>query len=302
MASQSLILLAALAVLFALGAVLIALARFLPAGQKAQSELWSVYRAEFLIVGAILVPAVLAAWVFTLALLVLALRGQIELVRLFGRPAVSVSTTIVLSAGALLVIMPWLGYAHSLHWPLLLGAIAVAIPAYLLAPAGGRAASVLAHSGSLFFPALCCAAAATLRLDEAGLAWIVTVYAAVEVNDSFALLAGKLFGRRRVLPTLSPGKTLEGFAAGLMGGAAIVIALDIVLLGMPPTAAFALVAVVLVAGIAGDLATSALKRHFRAKDFPSVLKRHGGVLDIYDSFLFAAPAALVFQLFWSAGA
>jgi phosphatidate cytidylyltransferase len=58
--------------------------------------------------------------------------------------------------------------------------------------------------------------------------------------------------------------------------------------------AFALL--VLGAGLAGDLGTSALKRARGVKDFPPVLKRHGGVLDIYDAFLAAMPIAWLFKM------
>jgi phosphatidate cytidylyltransferase len=135
-----------------------------------------------------------------------------------------------------------------------------------------------------------------LRASLDGFLWIFVVFATVEIGDAFALLMGKLFGRSHPFPKLSPRKTTEGLLGGLLLGGIASYALCILLLRLPPDAAAALAVLLLAAGLAGDLLTSALKRARGAKDFPPVLARHGGILDIYDSFLFAAPAAFAFRL------
>ena len=69
---------------FLLGAVVIAVAAATLVGRETASELWAVYRSEFLIVGVLLVPASIGEWAFTLLLLAFAWRGQVEMGALFG--------------------------------------------------------------------------------------------------------------------------------------------------------------------------------------------------------------------------
>ena len=113
----------------------------------------------------------------------------------------------------------------------------------------------------------------------------------VEVFDSFAVLGGKLFGRHLMVPKLSPKKTWEGFgvglAAALLAGAGLSV---ITTLPAPTVMAIALVSTI--AAVAGDLLASAPKRRAGVKDYPVLIKRQGGLLDIYDAWIVAAPAAV----------
>ena len=118
----------------------------------------------------------------------------------------------------------------------------------------------------------------------------------VMVSDAFQYLSGKLFGRRALAPRLSPKKTWEGFAGGILSAA-----LSGALLGWIWTiaatpgspigfvAGLALGAIAGVAGPAGDLGISMLKRQTGLKDAGDFLAGHGGVLDRIDSWLIAVP-------------
>jgi phosphatidate cytidylyltransferase len=118
---------------------------------------------------------------------------------------------------------------------------------------------------------------------------LLTVFGA----DTFAYFAGRLFGRHKLSPTLSPGKTWEGFVAGSLVGIFIsfvalyqdrdhyLVIWQAVVLG---------VAVVL-AAVAGDLFESMLKRDMQVKDTGRLLGGHGGILDRVDALLFASAAA-----------
>jgi phosphatidate cytidylyltransferase len=148
---------------------------------------------------------------------------------------------------------------------------------------------------AFLFPAVLVGVIVALRSGAQGFAWIVFVFAVVEANDSFALLGGKLFGRHRILPRLSPRKTAEGLIVGIVFGAAAGVLLGQHLLGLSLPHSLFLTAGALAAGLAGDLISSALKRSRGKKDFPPVLSAHGGMLDIYDSFLFAAPVVALLR-------
>jgi phosphatidate cytidylyltransferase len=142
---------------------------------------------------------------------------------------------------------------------------------------------------------LALALTAVLRGQENGFLWLFLAQLVVEVNDSFALLLGKLIGKRKILPRLSPGKTLEGLIAGLLAGGGAGFVAAHWLIGLDPATALIATLTALIAGLAGDLALSALKRVHGVKDFRPVASLHGGVLDIYDSLLFAAPALLLLR-------
>ena len=121
--------------------------------------------------------------------------------------------------------------------------------------------------------------------------------AVVWIADSAAYFAGSLWGRRRLFPTVSPGKTVFGTVAGLIAATAtgalfVAVAPEpFVLLGVNPAAVVFIALLVGAGGVAGDLAVSLLKREARVKDTGSLLPGHGGVLDRMDAALVALPIA-----------
>jgi len=280
----------ALAVAFSVGAAVIGLAALSARGRGLVGELWALYRSEFLVVGLVLLPAALGGWAFLAALLALTWRGQIEMARLFDLPAAGPFEYVAMAAGAFIVAT---GTIFGPSWAGLvaLGLLsAVAYHGVWVRP--DRLRFGVAALG-LIFPALFVAQLGALRADEGGFGWLVLVFAVVEINDAFALVFGKLFGRTLIMPRLSPRKTAEGLFAGLICGALGGMLVAHYLLALDWTTAIPMVAVILAAGLIGDLATSALKRRRNKKDFAPVHALHGGLLDIYDSLLFAAPLFLL---------
>lgn len=116
----------------------------------------------------------------------------------------------------------------------------------------------------------------------------------VMVSDTAQYYTGRLCGRRPLAPAISPKKTLEGAAGGLIVGTAIfVIAGTWWLARLPPGIRALLGVAVVASGIAGDLFESLLKRSVGVKDSSSIIPGHGGVLDRVDALLFAAPVYYV---------
>jgi phosphatidate cytidylyltransferase len=110
----------------------------------------------------------------------------------------------------------------------------------------------------------------------------------VEFSDVFQYLWGKLAGRRKIAPQISPNKTWEGF----IGGALSAVAAGTLLWWMTPfkpwqAAAMALVIVLM--GFGGAIVMSAVKRDARVKDYGQLIPGHGGIMDRIDSLCFAAP-------------
>lgn len=112
---------------------------------------------------------------------------------------------------------------------------------------------------------------------------------ATEANDVLQYCCGKLFGRRKILPSVSPNKTWEGFLGGWLLTAALIYGLAPVFTPLQPVHA-AVVAVLLpLAGFAGDVTMSAVKRDLGVKDTSRFIPGHGGMLDRIDSLTFTAP-------------
>jgi len=129
------------------------------------------------------------------------------------------------------------------------------------------------------------------EVPEHGQLAVFTVLLAVFADDTAAYFAGRLLGRHKLAPAISPGKTWEGFVAG---SAAAIFVTWIALYEtgfMDGYRSIVLGAVIAVAAPLGDLFESALKRDAEVKDAGRLLGAHGGMLDRLDAHLFAAVAA-----------
>ena len=130
--------------------------------------------------------------------------------------------------------------------------------------------------------------------------WLLYVFLLVWCADSGAYFVGRKLGRRKMAPNVSPNKSMEGLAGGLVTGLLVVIAISIFklqLTGAPLIAFVALSALTILASVLGDLFESMLKRRAVVKDSGTILPGHGGVLDRIDSLLSATP---IFALgFWA---
>ena len=128
------------------------------------------------------------------------------------------------------------------------------------------------------------AIASWLSLSELAAVTVAYIYIVVAGFDGFSQVTGQILGRRRIAPNISPGKTVEGAAGGLLGALGTAL-LARPLAGLAPLAALQMGVLICLAGLAGDLSASWLKRRARIKDYGRVLPQHGGILDRFDSFL-----------------
>jgi len=114
-------------------------------------------------------------------------------------------------------------------------------------------------------------------------------------SDTGAYYVGRAFGKHKLAPKISPGKTWEGVAGGLIAGLLMAtLAHYWFFRELPLKWTLVLASVMVVLGIVGDLTESALKRSAGAKDAANILPGHGGVLDRLDSLLFNAPVIYYF--------
>ncbi len=134
------------------------------------------------------------------------------------------------------------------------------------------------------------------QLDH-GRDWALLAVFATFSTDTAAYFGGRLFGRTKLVPRLSPGKTVEGSLAGLLAGFIAVLALNRLPGLQEDTVAIAFLGLLLpLAAEIGDLAESLVKRSGGVKDASALVPGHGGLLDRLDSLLFTAPLVYYYVL------
>lgn len=134
-----------------------------------------------------------------------------------------------------------------------------------------------------------------LRDMEQGLGLALMALGCTWLADTGAYFAGRFFGRHKLYPAVSPGKTIEGGIGGLVASvvvAALIRQLFSVEMSLMHTVAVGVLAAVF--GVLGDLCESMLKRSVGAKDSGKLIPGHGGVLDRFDAMMFVAPAVFLY--------
>ena len=136
------------------------------------------------------------------------------------------------------------------------------------------------------------------RENSEGLGWFLFALLITWMSDTFAYLVGKTFGRTKLIPRVSPNKTVEGAIGGL-AAAGITAALVVNLLGLPMNSLIAVgLGVVLGAlGMLGDLFESQLKRRAGVKDSGNAIPGHGGFLDRIDALIWVLLSTFAFVPF-----
>ena len=244
--------------------------------------------ARRILSAAIGIPVLLlAVWAgsfwFTSLVAAAALLGSLEFYRLTGVRRLWIQRIPGLGLAGLLVAN---GYQQAV-WPapLVAAGLLVLLMSYAWTPISARP-WLRTFAGPLYLgPTL--AYAVLLRELDHGAQWVVLALLATFSVDTSAYFLGRVMGRHRMVPRLSPGKTWEGAVAGLAGGVGSTLLLNSVL-DLPLEAWEAMVlgiGIGLVAQI-GDLLESALKRAGKAKEAGWLIPGHGGLMDRLDSVVF----------------
>jgi phosphatidate cytidylyltransferase len=135
----------------------------------------------------------------------------------------------------------------------------------------------------------------SLKLLDNGRFYVLMPFIVAFVTDGGAYFTGVFFGKHKAFPHVSPKKTVEGCIGGIMTGVAAMM-IYAVILHLTMGYSVSIIAMILyglLGGIVtelGDLAFSLIKREFGIKDYGSLIPGHGGMLDRFDSMVFAAPA------------
>lgn len=232
----------------------------------------------------------------------LALLGAWEWLALCGRPSLSVRLLYLALVAGLLALLragDVAGPAWQAVWgvPALIWWIGVFV---LLLAQSRRPGAVLLPPAVRLLAGVITLLLAWLGLvavharPEDGPFWLTVLFGLVWGADIGAYFAGRRFGRTRLAPAISPGKTWEGVAGGMVTG----LAITLVLVALGTNAGYAVPSLawllptalmVMAASVVGDLGESMLKRWADMKDSGRLLPGHGGVLDRVDALLAAAP-------------
>lgn len=198
--------------------------------------------------------------------------------------------------------------------PSLLGGVALAVAlgallgALRLGPEARPLGRVAATMLQTIYPGAAVAAVWLRQLGgdtAAGMACLFLPLALTWACDTAAWFVGRRWGRRRLAPRISPGKTVEGVGAGLVAAVAAALLYEAMVLrpvglALPWPVALTIGGVVGLLAPLGDLAESLLKREAGVKDSGRLLPGHGGLLDRVDSLLFVLPVTYL-ALRWAIG-
>ena len=232
------------------------------------------------------------------------LLGQIELYKLAGGKKLRIFRTVTFT-GTVLLAGSWyfsqflrMSPAAYLSMVICLSLLALMVQQYLCCGTDSAIINCSVSLMAIVYLGLFSSFIMAIRI-EFGLWYVIMFIAVIKSSDIGAYTVGSLIGRHKFAPKVSPGKTLEG-----LGGAMFAAALTAVLfgrfagiMGIGPALGFGLCFAV--TGQMGDLFESMIKRDARQKDSSAAVPGFGGVLDIIDSPLIAAPFAYLFFYFLS---
>ncbi len=141
------------------------------------------------------------------------------------------------------------------------------------------------------------AATAITRLEPGGLNLLVAMVAIVALDDIAAYFAGTTFGKHKMAPSISPAKSWEGYAGGVLAALAAGVAASAILDELTLLHGVDIAVIVGLLNPVGDLVESSAKREIGIKDSSGLLPGHGGMLDRLDAILFCAPAVYLYLRF-----
>jgi phosphatidate cytidylyltransferase len=241
-----------------------------------------------LILGAAAVLVIVqGGWIYFVAMVLLALLGMLEFYRI-TRPYHPATLAGLIAAG-LMLFCAWyrtpVGVLGSFGLGLGLTFAVVAWGGPRPGVTGRMAATML---GPLWVAYGFSHLLMMRRLDE-GMALVLTVVFGTWAGDTMAYFVGKFFGSTPMAPRLSPKKTWEGYAGGVLGTVIMVVFIGLYT-DLTPSESLLVGLTIAVVGPLGDLFESLIKRDVDVKDAGSFLPGHGGVLDRFDALLFSAVA------------
>ena len=257
-----------------------------------ESRIWTIYAVEVGIVSVILIPAYLGGVWLLGATLAIAAVSSWELYGVLEAGGEMPYKTAGVALGGVGLIYCSAHPEIALLCALLFGVLLATSRRRATRTSNGekdiqsRGISTLL---GVVYPSLCLAYWVRIGTLEGGFGYLVFLYALTEINDVVAYLLGGAIGRRKLWPTLSPKKTLEGSIAGAVATVALAVPMGFAVPAFSTTHLVGAGVLMAVGGQAGDLLGSWIKRRAGVKDFSDRVPTQGGVLDVYDAVVLVSP-------------
>lgn len=237
----------------------------------------------------LLLPLILAFFagdvVFTILSIVLGIVGFIELKIAFSKKGICVPIIFAAIIPALLLLISFANISNIVLYAIFLAILFIYVIALLLEKVNIIDFSVTILS--ILYSFLPFWLISRVYVLDGGLKYTVLIFIISCVTDMSAMLIGKFFGKHKLIPNISPNKTIEGSIGGI-----ICTVIACVIYGYFTNISIAwIIPLAIVGGIVaqiGDLFASTIKRHCDIKDFSNLIPGHGGVLDRFDSAGFVA--------------
>lgn len=244
---------------------------------------------------------------FAIAMLFLSLVGWTEFRAMVAKQGYRCYFLTSLTAVAAINIVAGLGYAAFIPMIMTLAFLGIMLEGLFFHANGKFAPEVALSSLSVFYLGLLFSHFTLLReittqtVSFAGVnnmplgeAFLWMVLFGTWASDTFAYFVGSACGKRKLCPAVSPKKSVEGALAGFLGCILVVMGIGVCGLGLSVFKVLVLAIIIAIFAPLGDLVESIWKRYFNIKDSGKIFPGHGGVLDRFDSLLFAVPLAYYF--------
>ena len=129
------------------------------------------------------------------------------------------------------------------------------------------------------------------------ISYLIYLLLITTITDTFALFTGKLVGKHKLCPKISPNKTIEGFVGGVVMGTFVATAFynTVISSSVSLVLVIFLTMLLCLVGQLGDLVFSSIKRYYDVKDFSNLIPGHGGILDRFDSLIFVTLAFIILK-------
>lgn len=223
----------------------------------------------------------------------ISLIGDYELLRVIHKEKSALA--IVVYTGSILYYILLLLELNQYIFPLIILILVALMSVYVFRFPKYEISSVAIAFLAVFYVTIMLSYVYQIRMMDNGGYKVVLLFLSAWGNDTLAYCAGRLFGKHKMSPILSPKKTIEGavggvVGAGLLGAIYGLVAKHFIVESFNTVIVFgAICAIGGLISIVGDLAASAIKRNYEVKDYSNLIPGHGGILDRFDSIIFIAP-------------
>jgi phosphatidate cytidylyltransferase len=243
-------------------------------------------------------------WLYALTITVIAMLAWYEFQRMFSRQHIHCSYGAGLLSVLLCCLAAWFGDSHETVG-ILIGATLLTLVYCVLLRSKYQITDCAFTMLGICYVGLPFSYLILLRFYDStlvaqtqmsyGTAYLWIAFLGTWASDTFAYFIGSVWGKRKLCPAISPGKTIEGTVGGIIGSLLVVAAFGW-FIHLSWFHSLALGGLIGVIAPVGDLVESAMKRFAKVKDSGILLPGHGGVLDRFDSMLFVVPAVYYYVL------